>query len=76
MDLVFFFAIETMPLLFSTPCKLDKVEFFAINRKQRDSRTERLNLPCSKAPKRTCESVGLKKNCNNRGLGVVAPLEM
>ena len=57
----FFFAIETIPLLFSTPCKLDKVEFFAINRKQRHSRTEGLNLPCSKAPKRTCEIFRFKK---------------
>lgn len=56
--LSFFFAIETIPLLFSTPCKLDKFEFFAINRKQRDSRTEGLNLPCSKAPKRTCKVLG------------------
>ena len=57
----FFFAIETIPLLFSTPCKLDKVKIFAINRKQRDYRAEGLSLRCSQAPKRMCESFRLRK---------------
>ena len=56
-----FFAIETIPLLFLTPCKLDKVKIFAINRKQRDYRAEGLNLRCSQAPKRMCESFRLRK---------------
>ena len=65
--LSFFFAIETIPLLFLTPCKLDKVKIFAINRKQRDSRAEGLNLRCSQAPKRTCESFKLKKKQQQQG---------